>query len=49
MELLSEKNCANVIPKAEQIASRVEIDGTVFLRWIFAIVEEDKPDSTANL
>ena len=33
------------MPNAAQIASIVEIEGTVFRRWMFAIVEEDSPES----
>lgn len=45
----SVKNCAKVIPKAEQMASKVEIEGTVFLLCMLAIVDEESPDSVDNL
>ena len=43
--LFSEKNCERVIPKPLHIASRVEIEGSVFLRKILAIVDSESPHS----
>ena len=44
----SEKNCARVIPKALQTASKVGSVGALFLLNMFVTVERESPDSFAN-